>query len=150
MASFSLTGFCQGFINFENVASATLKDKDGNKYGTGDLQRISGRISFPLSQTLNWRNQPTAWGLTQSASYNKNVDGEHKLYSSTMLRSGLAASLQVFEKASVYAGVGGAWKRSSRITDRNMKSFFKKFNDDTDRYNFGPSLRLSVGFRYGL
>lgn len=289
MASFSLTGFCQGFINYENVASATLKDKDGKEYGTGDLQRINGRVSFPLSRSLNVRDQPTAWGLTLSASYSKmnnegdarklnpdevlnttltvshlrplserwsmmaslgagiyampdeirwrsilangavffiyrlhdnlslgvgggitnsygaplllpmgylkwqtegrynviidianapkvqvtteigkacileltaieidgmsavmNVDGEHKLYSSTMLRSGLTASLRVFEKASVYAGVGGVWKRSSRITDRNMKSFFKKFNDDTDRYNFGPSLRLSVGFQYGL
>ena len=289
MACSSLTGFCQGFINYENVASTTLKDKAGNKYGTGDLQRINGRVSFPLSRSLNVRNQPTAWGLTLSASYGKmnnegdarklnpdevlnttltvshlrplserwsmmaslgagiyampdeirwrsilangavffiyrlhdnlslgvgggitnsygvplllpmgylkwqtegrynviidianapkvqvtteigkacrleltaieidgmsavmNVDGEHKLYSSTMLRSGLTASLRVFEKASVYAGVGGVWKRSSRITDRNMKSFFKKFNDDTDRYNFGPSLRLSVGFQYGL
>lgn len=289
MACSSLTGFCQGFINYENVASTTLKDKAGNKYGTGDLQRINGRVSFPLSRSLNVRNQPTAWGLTLSASYSKmnneedarklnpdevlnttltvshlrplserwsmmaslgagiyampdeirwrsilangavffiyrlhdnlslgvgggitnsygvplllpmgylkwqtegrynviidianapkvqvtteigkackleltaieidgmsavmNVDGEHKLYSSTMLRSGLTASLRVFEKANVYAGVGGVWKRSSRITDRNMKSFFKKFNDDTGRYNFGPSLRLSVGFRYGL
>lgn len=103
MASFSLTGFCQGFINFENVASATLKDKDGNKYGTGDLQRINGRVSFPLSRSLNVRNLPTA-------------------------------SLQVFEKASIYAGAGGVWKRSSRITDRDMNSFFKKINDDTGRY----------------
>ena len=71
MASFSMMGFCQGFINYENVASTTLKDKDGNKYGTGDLQRISGRFSLPLYRSLNESNQPTAWGLTLSASYNK-------------------------------------------------------------------------------
>ena len=289
MASFSLMGHCQGFINYENVASTTLKDKYGNRYGTGDLKRIGGRFSLPLSRSLNERNQPTAWGLTLSASYSKmnneeesqelnpdevlnttltishtrplserwslqaslgagiyampdeirwqsilangavffiyrlhdnlsiglgggltnsygapillpmgylnwktngrynviidianapkvkvatqignavkmeltaieidgmsaviNVDGKYKLYSSTMLRSGLTASLRVFDKASIYAGVGGVWKRNSRITDRNLKSFFKKFSDDTDRYHFGPSLRLSIGFRYGI
>lgn len=255
MTSFSLMGFSQGFINYENVASTTLKGKDGNKYGTGDLQRISGRFSLPLYRSLNESNQPTAWGLTLSASYNKmnneeeaqelnpdevlnttltishirplserwslmaslgagiyampdeirwqsilangavffiyrlhenlsiglgggltnsygapillpmgylnwktngrynviidianapkvqvttqignavkmeltaieidgmsaviNVDGKYKLYSSTMLRSGLTASLRVFDKASIYAGVGGVWKHNIATT----------------------------------
>lgn len=291
LASVSLWGFCQGCVNYDYLPSSSFKDKEGNKYGTGNLQRISGRYTIPLSRKLSERNQPTVWGMTLSASYNvmdnegearvlnpdrvlntsltvshlrplserwsllaslgcgiyaapdevcwqsllangsfifayrlcdnlsigigggltnsygvpiimpmgylnwktngwyevtidianapkvqiatqagkavrleltaiemdgmsavMQVDGKQKIYSSTMMRSGVNASFRVFGKASIYAGVGGVWLRSTKITDRNLKSFFKSLSDDgdKDKYRFGTAFRFSVGFRYGF
>lgn len=291
LASLYLRGFCQGYVNYDYLSASSFKDKEGNKYGSGNLQRISGRYTLPFSRKLNERNQPTTWGMTFSASYGimdnegeacelnldrvlntsltvshlrplserwsllaslgcgiyaapddvrwqsllasgafifvyrlrenlsigvgggltnsygvpivmpmgylnwrtngryeiiidianalkmqvatqvgktvrveltaiemdgmlavTRVDGKQKLYSSTMIRSGLNASFRLFGKASIYAGVGGVWLRSSDITDRNLKSFFKSFSDDDEekKYRFAPALRFSVGFRYGF
>lgn len=291
LSSLSLSGFCQGYVNYDYLPSSSFKDKDGNRYGSGNLQRISGRYAIPLSKKLNERNQPTAWGMTFSVSYgimeNKgearelnpdcvlntsfsvshlrplserwsllaslgcgiyaapdevrwqsllasgafifayrlrdnlsigigggltnsygvpilmpmgylnwrtngryeiiidmanalkvqvatqtgkavrleltaiemdgmlavmHVDGKQKIYSSTMIRSGLNASFRLFRKANVYAGVGGVWLRSSDITDRNLKSFFKRLSDDGEgnKDRFAPTLLFSVGFRYGF
>lgn len=291
LVSLSLRSFCQGYVNYDHLPSSTFKDKEGNKHGSGSLQRISGRYTIPLSRHQNERNQPTAWGMTLSASYGimdnegearelnpdhvlntsltvshmrplserwsliaslgcgiysapdeirwqsllangsfifayrlrdnlsigigggltnsygvpiimpmgylnwktngryevtidianapkiqvatqagkavrleltaiemdgmsavTRVDGKQKIYSSTMIRSGLNASFRLLGKASVYAGVGGAWLRSTEITDRNLKSFFKSLSDDGDKgkYRFCTSLRFSVGFRYGF
>lgn len=289
MVSFSLSGFSQGYVNYDCLTSSSLRDKDGNKYGAGNMQRISGRYTIPLSKTVNEREQPTAWSMTLAASYGmmdnrdgaqdwnpdrilnaglsvahvrpiserwsliaslgggiyaspedvswqsllasgafifvyhvhdnfsvgvgggvtnsygipivipmgylswrtngqyevvidmsnalkvqvatqfgKNVrmqltamemdgmsavmrvDDRQKLYSSVMISSGLNVSCRLFGKASVYAGVGGVWLRSADITDRSLKSFFKSFSDDNDELCFAPSLRLSVGLRYGF
>lgn len=289
MASFRLSGFSQGYVNYDYLTSSSLKDKDGNKYGESNLQRISGRYTIPLSRTMNESKQPTGWSMTLAASYGmmdnrdgaqdwnpdrilnaslsvahvrplserwsliaslgggiyaspdevswqsllasgafifvyrvrdnfsvgvgggvtnsygipivmpmgylswrtngqyevlinmsdalkvqvsthfgKNVrmqltamemdgmsavmrvDGRQKLYSSVMISSGLNVSYRLFGKASVYAGVGGMWLRTTDITDRSLKSFFKSFGDDNDELSFAPSLRLSVGLRYGF
>lgn len=289
LASFRLSGFSQGNVNYDYLTSSSLKDKDGNKYGESNLQRISGRYTIPLSRTMNESKQPTGWSMTLAASYGmmdnrdgaqdwnpdrilnaslsvahvrplserwsliaslgggvyaspddvswqsllasgafifvyrvrdnfsvgvgggvtnsygipivmpmgylswrtngqyevlidmsnalkvqvsthfgKNVrmqltamemdgmsavmrvDGRQKLYSSVMISSGLNVSYRLFGKASVYVGVGGVWLRSADITDRSLKSFFKSFGDDNDELSFAPSLRLSVGLRYGF
>ncbi len=291
LASLSLRGFCQGYVNYDYLSSSFLKDKEGNKYGSGDLQKISGCYTIPLSRKLNKRNQPTAWGMTLSASYsimnNKgeaqnlnpdhvlntnltvshlrpiserwgllaslgcgiyavpdevrwqsllangtfifiyrlrnnlsigigggvtnsygvpivmpmgylnwqtngryevNIDmanalkvkvatqiaskirlelnalemdgmaavmcmeGKDKLYSSAMISSGLIASYRVLGKANFYAGIGGVWMRSSFITDRTLKSFFKTLTEEKNmaEYIFAPSFRVSVGFQYGF
>ena len=289
LASFRLSGFSQGYVNYDYLTSSSLKDKDGNKYGESNLQRISGRYTIPLSRTMNESKQPTGWSMTLAASYGmmdnrdgaqdwnpdrilnaslsvahvrplserwsliaslgggiyaspdevswqsllasgafifvyrvrdnfsvgvgggvtnsygipivmpmgylswrtngqyevlinmsdalkvqvsthfgKNVrmqltamemdgmsavmrvDGRQKLYSSVMISSGLNVSYRLFGKASVYAGVGGMWLRTTDITDRSLKSFFKSFGDDNAELSFAPSLRLSVGLRYGF
>lgn len=291
LASLSLRGFCQGYVNYEYQPSSIFKDKEGNKYGSGNLQRISGRYTIPFSRKLNERNQPTAWGMTLSALYAvmdnegealelnpdrvlntsltvshlrplsgrwsllvslgcgiyasldevrwqsllangsfifayrlrnnlsigigggltnsygvpiimpmgylkwktngryevtidmanalkmqvatqmgkvmrleltaiemdgmsavMRVGGKQKIYSSMMMHSGLNASFRLFGKATVYTGVGGVWLRSSKITDRDLKSFFKSFDNDSDKdkYRFLPTMRFSAGFRYGF
>lgn len=289
LASFRLSGFSQGYVNYDYLTSSSFKDKDGNKYGESNLQRISGRYTIPLSRTMNESKQPTGWSMTLAASYGmmdnrdgaqdwnpdrilnaslsvahvrplserwsliaslgggiyvspdevswqsllasgafifvyrvrdnfsvgvgggvtnsygipivmpmgylswrtngqyevlinmsdalkvqvsthfgKNVrmqltamemdgmsavmrvDGRQKLYSSVMISSGLNVSYRLFGKVSVYAGVGSMWLRTTDITDRSLKSFFKSFGDDNDELSFAPSLRLSVGLRYGF
>lgn len=291
LASLSLQVFCQGYVNYDYLSSSSLKDKDGNKYGSGNLQRISGLYTIPLSRKLDERNLPTAWGMTLSASYGimenqgeacelnpermlntsltvthlrplsrrwsllaslgcgiyaapdevrwqsllangafifvyhlrnnlsigigggltnsygipiampmaylnwqtngryeiiidmanalkvqvatqrgktvrceltaiemdgmlavMRMDGKQKIYSSTMIHSNLNISFRLFEKTNVYAGIGGVWLRSSDITDRNLKSFFKSLSDDSDncKYRFAPALHFSAGFRYGF
>lgn len=67
LASLSLQGFCQGHVNYDYLPSSSFKDKEGNRHGSGNLQRISGRYTIPLSKKLNERNQPTAWGLPTCA-----------------------------------------------------------------------------------
>lgn len=291
LASLSLRGFCQGYVNYDYLSWSSLKDKEGNKYGSGDLQKISGRYAIPLSRKLNERNQPTAWGMTLSASYsimnnkgeaqnlnpdhvlNTNLtvshlrplserwsllaslgcgiyavpdevrwqsllangafifayrlrnnlsigigggvtnsygvpivmpmgylnwqtngryeitidmadvlkvkvatqiaskirvelnalemdgmaavmymDGKDKLYSSAMISSGLSTSYRVLGKANFYAGIGSVWMRSSFITERTLKSFFKTLTEEKNMAEsiFAPSFRVSVGFRYGF
>ncbi len=291
LVAFPLLGLCQGYVRYDYIPSSSLKDKDGNKYGSGNLQRISGRYTVPLSRSMNERNQPTAWAFTLSASYgmmeNKgeakelnpdkilntgltvshlrplskrwsliaslgagiyaspddvswqnllangafifayrlsdnlsigfgggltnsygvpiimpmgylswrtggryevlvdianamkvqvvgqmgkavkleltamemdgmtaviHTDGRQKLYSSVMISSGVDVSFRLFRRTSLHAGVGGMWLRSSTITDRTLKSFFKSLSDDDDggKLRFTPALHFSAGLRCGF
>lgn len=291
LISISLRCFGQAHVNFDYLHSSSFKDQEGNKHGSGNLQRISGLFSIPVSKKLNERNQPIVWGMTLSASYGimdntgeahaLNLDrilnvgltashlrplskrwsllaslgcginaapdevrwqsllangtvifsyrlrdnlsigagggvtnsygipvimpmfyltwqtnrryevsidianalkikvatqvapkirlelkalemdamaavirrgGKDKIYSSAMISSGLNASYRVFDKISFHAGIGGVWMRSSLITDRTLKSFFKTFTEErnTDEYLYAPTFRVAIGFRYGF
>ncbi|MDE5677563.1 DUF6268 family outer membrane beta-barrel protein [Phocaeicola sp.] len=291
LINLSLRCFGQGYMNYDYLFSSSFKDQEGNKHGSGNLQKISGRYTIPVSKRLNERNQPTAWGMLLSTSYGimdnvgeaqalnpdrilnvgltashlrplserwsllaslgcgiyaspdevrwqsllvngafifayrlhenlsigvgggvtnsygvpiiipmlyltwrtnwrykvsidmvdalkvqvatqiaskiqlelnalemdgmaavMRMDGKDKIYSSAMITSDLIASYRVFGKASFYAGIGGVWMRSSFITDRTLKSFFKTLSErkNMDEYIFAPSFRASVGFRYGF
>lgn len=50
MVSFPLSGFSQGYVNYDCLTSSSLRDKDGNKYGAGNMQRISGRYTILRGQ----------------------------------------------------------------------------------------------------
>lgn len=78
------------------------------------------------------------------------IDGKQKIYSCTILKSGLGASFRMGGKTAAYIGIGGVWLRSCCLTDRNLKSFFKSIGSNDNKYSFGPSLRCSVGLRYGF
>lgn len=78
------------------------------------------------------------------------IDGKEKLYSCTMLKSNLGASFRMGGKTSVCVSIGGVWLRKCQLTDRNLKSFFKSIGSNENKYHFGPSLRCSVGLRYGF
>ncbi|MBQ9077895.1 MAG: hypothetical protein IJY31_08675 [Muribaculaceae bacterium] len=59
----------QSSISYDYISSSTLKDDDGNSYGKGDIQIISGRFNMPLSLKMNEKRQPTMWTATLSAKY---------------------------------------------------------------------------------
>lgn len=78
------------------------------------------------------------------------IRGKEKIYSSTMLKSGLAVSLRIGGNADIYGSVGGVWLRSVRLTDRNLRGFFKSFGSDGDRFRYRPSFNCGIGLRCGF
>jgi len=111
MASFPLSGLCQGYVNYDCLTSSSLRDKDGNKYGKGNMQRISGRYTIPLSRTVNERNQPMAWSMTLAASYGMmdNRDGAQDWNPDRILNAGLSVAhvRPISERWSLIASLGG-------------------------------------------
>lgn len=65
----SLTMRAQGFVETEYVSTSDMNDKQGLNHGRGDMLRVKGRYTLPLSVRLNERRQPTAWSVTLAASY---------------------------------------------------------------------------------
>lgn len=59
----------QGFIEAEGLTSSQMNDREGTAHGRGDMARVRGRFTVPLSSQLNENQQPTAWALTASAAY---------------------------------------------------------------------------------
>lgn len=286
---FSTAAWAQGFIETDYLTSSGMSDKAGTEHGSGDMLRINGRYTVPLSVKTDDRKRPTAWTATLAASYTmfgnegeaaeinpdrvlnaslnvshsrplserwrlmaslgagvysdpseiafrsilangavifayqineamsvgvgggltnsygvpmllpmgyftwrtggrfkldidmasglkikasttlgkrfgaqltaieidgfsavRRIDGEAKIYSSTMMRSTLGASYRLAPKLSLLAGVGGTWLRAVSLSDRSLKGFFSQFGDDEGKYRFKPSLRLSIGISYGL
>lgn len=67
----------QGYLKSDYLFSSSLKNKEGDQFGSGDLLKISGRYTLPLSVKQNSSGQISAWSATLSSSYgifnNKNV-----------------------------------------------------------------------------
>lgn len=60
----------QGSITYDHVASSDLQDRDDNKVGSGSLDRVTARFTFPLSIKRNPDSVlPTVWTLTANADY---------------------------------------------------------------------------------
>lgn len=60
----------QGSITYDHVASADLQDRDDNKVGSGSLDRVTARFTFPLSIKRNPDSAlPTVWTLTANTDY---------------------------------------------------------------------------------
>lgn len=279
----------QGYLKSDYILSSSLKDDAGNKVGSGDLFKISGRYTLPLSVKRNNSGQVSTWSATLSGSYgmlnNKNmsvdinpdkivnanlnishirplsekwyllaslggglfsepnkitgksllingggifvyrvndnldigigagvtnaygapiimpmsylkmqfvgkyefkvdmasnaeisasiqfrenfklrlvaleVDGlsavmkrndKSMIYASTVLRSYLTPELKIGKLSTLYLGVGGAWIRSAKLTDRTYKSFIDYFKKDDNDYRFASTGYLTVGFKYGF
>lgn len=282
----TMTAKAQGFIETEYLSTSDMNDKDGTNHGRGDMLRVKGRYTLPLSVSMNERQQPTAWSATLAASYAtlnnrgealtlnpeeilnaslnlshtrplsarwqliaslgagiyaepseiawrsilangvallaykfsdnltagfgltltnsygvpmlmpmayldwhtrghvkiqanmtslkastmfserfaleltaievdgmsavRRLNGETKIYSSMMLRSSLSPTIHLTHKTKLRFDLGVTWLRSSKMSDRRLKDFFKSFSDDEGKYRFRPSLRCSVGISYGL
>lgn len=67
----------QGFIKSDYLFSSQLKDKEGNKFGSGDLFKVSADYTLPFSIKQNSSGQVRAWSATLSGDYgvfnNKNL-----------------------------------------------------------------------------
>lgn len=59
----------QGLVETEYLSTSDMNDKQGNCHGRGDMLRVKGRYTLPISVKINERRQPTAWSATLSASY---------------------------------------------------------------------------------
>lgn len=282
----TMTAQAQGFVETEYLSTSDMNDKQGLPHGQGELLRVKGRYSLPLSANMNARQQPTVWTATLSTSYAtlnnrgealtlnpdeilnaslnfshtrplsahwqliasigagiyaqpseivwrsilvngaalfayqfsdnlsvgfgvaltnsygvpmliptahlnwhthgnvkvqvdmngvkastmfgsrfgleltaieidgmsavRSLSGETKIYSSTMLRSSLSPTFNLSHKTKLRLGVGVTWLRTSRMSDRCLKDFFKSFSEDEGKYRFRPALRGVVGISCGL
>lgn len=78
-------------------------------------------------------------------------DGKSMIYSSTMMRSYLSPEFKIGKSSTIFMGAGGVWTRSSRLSERTLKSFWNSFkNDSENKYKFKPTGYLTLGFRYGF
>lgn len=68
-ATLSFHSYGQGYISYDYIPSSTLKDELGKRYGSGDMQIVSGSYNLPLSVKFNERKQLTAWAATVHAAY---------------------------------------------------------------------------------
>lgn len=64
-----VTSFAQGYLRSDYLISSSLKDEAGNNYGSGDLFRVSGRYTLPLSVKQNDSGPISAWSATLGGSY---------------------------------------------------------------------------------
>lgn len=64
-----VNSFAQGYLRSDFLISSSLKDEMGNKYGSGDLFKVSGRYTLPLSIKQNDSGQVSAWSATLNGSY---------------------------------------------------------------------------------
>lgn len=80
-----------------------------------------------------------------------NIDGESMIYATTTIRSFLSPEYKIGKKSTFYAGAGSTWLRSTTLTKRSLKDFFKNlFNGKDNNLEFSPGVYLTVGFRYGF
>ena len=70
LLTFSSSIFAQSYFKTDYIPSSTFKEKGGDeKLGSGDLMRISGAYTLPLSVKKNELNQITALSATLSGAY---------------------------------------------------------------------------------
>lgn len=67
--AFSFCCYGQGYISYDYMSASPLKDEFGNKYGSGDMQILSGSYNIPLSVKVNDKKQSTAWTTTIRCTY---------------------------------------------------------------------------------
>ncbi len=286
----TLQAQAQGFLRSDYLLSSTLKNKEGDKFGSGDLLKVSGRYTLPFSVKKNSSGQVSAWSATLSGSYGKftnkdlttdiiipdniinlglaishirpisgkwylmaslgggvysepdaitaksilvnggvflvyklldrldiglgagvttsygtpmvmpmsyvkweltgkyeikaevannmrisasakltdkfklnlvaiemdgmsavmDVDGKSMIYSSTIMKSYLSPELKIGKSSTLYMGVGGAWLRASKVSERNLTYFWETFKKDNESLGFSPTGYLAVGFKYGF
>jgi len=80
-----------------------------------------------------------------------NMDGESMIYASTTIKSFLSPEYKIDKKSTLYVGAGGAWLRSTTLTKRSLKEFFKNmFNNENSRLGFSSSGYFTIGYRYGF
>lgn len=69
--------WAQGFIETDYLTRSEMSDNGGAKHGNGDMLRVKGRCTLPLSVKVNEGSQPTMWSATLAASYaTMNNEGE--------------------------------------------------------------------------
>ncbi|MCM1137516.1 MAG: DUF6268 family outer membrane beta-barrel protein [Duncaniella sp.] len=77
------------------------------------------------------------------------TDNKWKLYTTTLTRSYLEVEYRHNRNFSFFGSMGVTWKRSSRLTNRKFKNFYKLFHSD-DKMHFSPAMMVRIGMNYTL
>ena len=107
-----IESLAQGYIKSDYVLSSTFKEegKEG-KLGSGDLLKVSGGYTLPLSTKLNEGGQVTAWSIALNGSYsilnNKEIAGNLNPEKVLNASLNIAHIRPLSKKWSLIASVGG-------------------------------------------
>lgn len=77
-------------------------------------------------------------------------DNKSMIYSSSLVRSYIMPEFKLGKHGTLFLGAGAVWARTSKMSERSIKSFWKSFKEDSDEYYFKPSGYFTVGIRYGF
>lgn len=77
------------------------------------------------------------------------IDGKHKIYGVTRLRTYLRPELRIGENSFVYLNVGGEMSHSVRIAERSLKGFADSFKGKNS-WSFDNAFNIMAGFKYGF
>lgn len=93
-AALTATARAQAFLETEYLPASDMNDKQGAPHGRGDLFRLRGRYTLPLSVKTDELLRPTAWTATLSASFARlgNEGEARSLNPDEMLNAGLSLS----------------------------------------------------------
>lgn len=101
----------RGSISYDTTTGSTLKNKEGNRYGRGSMQTMSGEYSFMLSSRQDSTGRVTSWMAGVSAAYARldNSGTAAILNPDNMLNAGISLThvRPVSKKWSLMLSVGG-------------------------------------------
>lgn len=105
-----------------------------------------GRAQTTASTWLNERLKLNIDAFDmESLHANVKVDGDWKVYSTTVTQSGVRPELTIGKNGTVSLAAGIVWKRTNSLADRSYSGFFKNFNHNRRRH-FGRSAFLTIGY----
>lgn len=117
--------FAQGYLKSDYLMSSSLKDEAGNKYGSGNLFRVSGRYTLPLSVKQNDSGQISAWSATLGGSYG--IFGNKDITMNTIpdeilnLNFSLSHMRPISKKWYMIASLGGGiYSEPNKITAKSI------------------------------
>ena len=153
-----LAGFteshAQGYLKVEHLTSSELKDELGNRYGSGNMQVVSGGYTLPLSIKRFDNGQLRSLSVGVSASFTK-LENEGKalemnpddIFNANL---GLSYLQPLNRKWSMMAVLGaGIYSSISEITSKSILAnggavFIVKLNENVD-LGFGAGVTNSYG-----
>lgn len=123
--SFSASCFAQGYLKTDYLFSSSLKNENGDTYGKGDLLKISGRYTLPLSFRQNDMGQISAWSVTLNGSYG--IFGNKKITEQTIpdeiinLNLSISHIRPISQKWYLVTSLGGGiYAEPDAITDKSI------------------------------
>lgn len=139
----------QGYVKSDYLFSSTFRNDVGDKLGSGDLWKISGRYTLPFSMKRNNDGQITAWSATISGSYgilhNKNM--VNNIHPDEILNTNLSIAhvRPLSAKWSLIASLGGGiYAEPNAITAKCILASGGAI------FVYKVSNRLNVGVGLGL
>lgn len=120
--------------------------------GKYDLQvNFMGRLSITGSMWVapKWKLSCTPIDMDGMSAVMK-VDGRTKIFSMTMLKSGLAAHYYITKRFSAFASVGCVYSRTTKLSKRDISQMYKNIFSSSGKLRYAPAMRISVGLNYGF
>lgn len=148
-------GFAQGYLKTEYVTSSSLTEYDtGNKFGSGDLLKVSGMYNFSFFNKLNDRKQITSWSMAIHGAYGVMNNREEAIKLNPHKIINLGANINylhpISKKWSLLVTIGaGIYASPDQITGKSILInggviFIRNIKDNL-RFGIGVGLTNSYG-----